>query len=179
MKIFILKSKTAGSPEHMAFREASKKSSQEWLRIYAPAAPIVCENCGYDDFALDYPNMPKCKKCGLARIPKVPVTVSPAPSEGLTDYDKGEMALESNNPLTEAVAVEPLAEFAQTKGCYLGPQWETWHIIKTQEHLSYWTIEIIKEDGTWTECVTASTYAKAESKARAYLNGLPDKGERK
>lgn len=68
---------------------------------------------------------------------------------------------------------EPLAKMAQKYGCYLGPQWETFDIRKDPKP-SYWTIEVIKENGTWTECVTAPTYSECEAKARQHLESLPE-----
>ena len=67
---------------------------------------------------------------------------------------------------------EPLAVLAVNKKAHLGPQWNG--IDKYFSVRPEWFIEVIKDDGSWTEVCHADTYPAAETKARAYLNNLPD-----
>lgn len=73
----------------------------------------------------------------------------------------------------EDKAVEPLAVLAVSKKCHIGPQWrgiDKYFSVRTE-----WFIEIIKDDGSWTEVCHADTYAEAEAKAREWLLKQEDK----
>jgi len=77
-----------------------------------------------------------------------------------------------------AVEVEPLAVLADRKG------YEAVNIIPPTGVVKEWDIELLRgyEDGDGVELektITAPTYAECEAQARAYLEGLEDKGEPK
>ena len=58
---------------------------------------------------------------------------------------------------------EPLAVLAVNKKAHLGPQWNG--IDKYFSVRPEWFIEVIKDDGSWTEVCHADTYPAAETKA--------------
>ncbi|MCK9598161.1 MAG: hypothetical protein M0R06_03910 [Sphaerochaeta sp.] len=72
--------------------------------------------------------------------------------------------------MRKPVEVEPLAVLADRKGYFLS-------MVCCEKATNCWMIGVSKWNSSKpTEYIYGKPYAECEAKARAYLNGLPDKG---